>query len=88
MQPLLEPSPIIFEFLGILQTTRILPFPLSCLQKTMLRAAIDILPGEVRDRLDLGTGYDLGKRQRSLVRWLGRATDRLPAPRPKRVHKR
>lgn len=84
MLPLLEPSPIIFEFLDILENTRILPFPLHVLQKPLIRASISILPGEVRDRLDLGADCDLGdlgKRERRLIGWLGRRTDRLPIPR-------
>jgi uncharacterized protein (DUF2236 family) len=84
MLPLLEPSPIIFEFLDILEKTRILPFPLNFLQKTLIRASIDILPGEVRDRLALGADFDLSDRGRSLVSWLGRRTDGLSAPRPTR----
>lgn len=84
MLPLLEPSPIVFEFLDILESTRILPFPLHLLQKTLIRASIDILPWEVRERLELGADYDLGKRERALVGQLGRRTDGLPAPRPPR----
>ena len=82
MHPLLEPSPIVFEFIDIIENTRILPFPLRSLQETVIRASIDILPREVRDRLDLGPHFDLGARERSLLGRLGRLTDRLPAPRP------
>lgn len=81
MLPLLEPSPIIFEFIDIIERTRILPFPLKALQKTVIRAAIDILPDEVRERLDLGSTHDLGLYERSLLRWLGRGTNGLPVPR-------
>lgn len=84
MMPLLEPSPIIFEFLNILERTKILPFPLHWMQKTLIRASIDILPRRVRERLELGTDYDLSPHGRSWVSWLGRRTDGLPVPRPLR----
>lgn len=81
MLPLLEPSPIIFEFLDILESTKIIPFPFGFLQRILIRAAIDILPREVRDRLDLGSDYDLGERERVFIGWLGRRTDDFGIPR-------
>ena len=80
MFPLLEPSPIVFEFLDILDRTRILPRPFIGLQRTMIRASIDILPRNVRERLELGPEYDLKKREHRLVAWLGRRSDRFPVP--------
>lgn len=81
MLPLLEPSPIIFEFLDILEKTRIIPFPFGFLQRILIRAAIDILPQEIRIRLELGTDYDLTGRERAFVGWLGRRADGLRIPR-------
>lgn len=81
MLPLLEPSPIIFEFLDILESTRIIPFPFGFLQRILIRAAIEILPREVRDRLDLGSDYDLGERERAFIGWLGRRADGFGIPR-------
>ena len=80
MLPLLEPSPIIFEFLDILDRTRILPRPFRSLQRTMIRASIDILPRSVRERLELDESHDLGPRERRLVGWLGRRSERFPIP--------
>jgi uncharacterized protein (DUF2236 family) len=78
--PLLEPSPIVFEFLDILDRTRILPGPLGFLQRIMIRASIDILPRNVRELLELGREYDLGERQRRFLQWLGRRAERFPVP--------
>lgn len=80
MFPLLEPSPIVSEFLDILDRTRILPGPLRFLQRIMIRASIDILPRNVRERLELGSEYDLGRRERVFLQWLGRRAERFPIP--------
>ncbi len=88
MLPRLEPSPIIFEFIEILETTRILPSPFRLLQKPLMRASIAILPVEVRTRLELGPEYDLGRSERALIRWLGRRANGLPAPLPRNTRTR
>ena len=77
MLPRLEPSPIVFEFLEILHRTRILPLPMKYLQSMLIRAAIDLLPAEVRARLELGPEHDLGSFERKTIAWLGRAVDGL-----------
>jgi uncharacterized protein (DUF2236 family) len=78
--PHLEASPIVYEFLDIIDRTRILPRPLRSLQRILVRAAIDILPGNVRERLELGAEYDLAKGERRLVRWLGRRSESFRVP--------
>jgi len=77
MRPLLERSPAIFEFLSIMGRAPILPAPLRPAQRLMLRAAVDILPRWVRDRLGLGARWSPGTIERSLVRRAGAAAGRL-----------
>ncbi|HEV2897750.1 MAG TPA: hypothetical protein VGX71_07945 [Pseudaminobacter sp.] len=45
---------IIFEFLSIMRSAPILPRPLRPLQRLLIRAAIDLLPADLCDQLDLG----------------------------------
>ncbi|WMT86575.1 oxygenase MpaB family protein [Pelagibacterium sp. 26DY04] len=75
--PDLEPSPIVFEFLGIMNRALILPAPLRPMQRLMIRAAIDIVPAEVQERLGL-EGRGLSAPERSVVRFIARLADRIP----------
>lgn len=77
MLPELEASPIIFEFLEILDRTRVFPMPLRGLQKQMIRAAIEITPPQVRERLGLGGQWDLRPRQRKAIQRLGALSEKL-----------
>jgi uncharacterized protein (DUF2236 family) len=76
----LEPSPIVFEFLEIVSKAAVLPAPLRPLQKWMVRAAVEITPPWVRDRLGLGPGHDLASRERRLVKWVGKSVEHLLLP--------
>lgn len=78
MAPKLEPHPIVFEFLRIVRQAPILPPPLKPVQWTLIRAGVELVPTWARDKLNLGSEYRLGKRQLTLVRWLGRVSDRIP----------
>jgi uncharacterized protein (DUF2236 family) len=78
MDARLAPSPIVREFLAIMRGVPLLPAPLRPLQGLLLRAAVQILPAPVRDRLELaGAPQRLAPWQWALVRALGRAADRL-----------
>jgi len=59
MQDRLEPSPVNFEFLGIMRDAPVFPAPLRPMQRMLVRAAVDITPGRVRDRLGLTKVYGL-----------------------------
>jgi uncharacterized protein (DUF2236 family) len=72
----LEPSAIVLEFLEIMRTTPILPAALRPLQRILVRAAIDILPQWVRQRLRLSEGWRMGPRESALVRQIGKLADR------------
>ena len=49
----LEPSPIIHEFLRIVGGIPVLPVPLRPVQRTLVRAAVEIVPAWLRYRLGL-----------------------------------
>jgi uncharacterized protein (DUF2236 family) len=73
----LEPSPIIFEFLEIMRTTPVLPPVFRPAQRVLVRAAINILPGQIRQRMELGKEWDIGRGEVALVRQFGRLADRV-----------
>lgn len=61
MAPLLQPSLIIMEFLTILQEAPAFPAPLRGLQRLLIRAAVELMPQALRERLHLS--------ERGLRRW-------------------
>jgi uncharacterized protein (DUF2236 family) len=73
-------SPVIFEFLAIMKRAPILPAPARPLQSLLVKAAVDILPGWVRERLELGASWSLNPVERTLVRTMAMASDRLMLP--------
>ena len=77
MRARLEPSPIVFEFLEIMNAAPILPWPLRPAQRLLIRSAVDLVPGWVRERLGLGRSYDPLPWQASLVRMAGALADRI-----------
>ena len=77
MRGRLEPSPIVFEFLDIMRTAPIFPAPLRALQRLLIRAAVEMTPTWVRERLDLSAGYGLRTIEKPVVRWAGRLADRV-----------
>jgi len=78
MLPRLERHEIVFEFLGLMRRTAILPAPLRGLQGALIRAAVAIVPAQVRAAAGLGRAWDLGPVEGRLVRLAGAAADRLP----------
>lgn len=76
-RPRLAASPIIFEFLEIMEHVPILPVPARPVQRVLLKAAVEILPSWVRERLGLGPRWTLRPTERVLVRALALASDRL-----------
>ena len=77
MRPRLEASPIIFEFLHIMRTARILPPPLLPVQPLLVRAAVSLTPRWVRDLLGLGDDDELRAWEGMLVRQGGALADRI-----------
>jgi uncharacterized protein (DUF2236 family) len=77
MRARLEPSPVIFEFLHIMRTMRGFPPPLTWMQKALVRAAVDLIPCGIRERLGLTDRFGLRKAERWLVKGVAAAADRL-----------
>jgi len=81
MRPLLEASAIVLEFLAIMRTVPLLPAPLRGLQPLLIAAAVQTLPGDIRQRLGLDRApWQLARWQWRLVRAMGRAADHLSLP--------
>jgi uncharacterized protein (DUF2236 family) len=77
MAPKLVPSPILLEFLGIMQRAPILPPGARLLQPMLVRAAICVLPSWARRKLRLGRRWDLRPAEARLLRTAGRFAQRL-----------
>jgi uncharacterized protein (DUF2236 family) len=80
MKSRLIASPVIFEFLDIMKQAPILPAPARPLQRVLVKAAVDILPAWARERLELGPSWSLNPVERTLVRAMAKASDRLILP--------
>ncbi len=77
MRPRLVASPIIIEFLEIMEHVPILPVAARPVQRALLKAAVAILPIWVRERVGLGRRWTLQPAERVLVGALASASDRL-----------
>ena len=77
MRDRLEPSPIIFEFLGIMRQAPALPQPAQLAQGLLVRAAVDLVPAEIREITGLDRRYGLRPLEDRLVRRMARRADRL-----------
>jgi uncharacterized protein (DUF2236 family) len=77
MRGKLEPSPIMFEFLDIMRRAPVLPRPLAAIQGLLVMAAIAIVPGWIRERLELTGPWNLRPWQRHVTRQFGAVADRI-----------
>lgn len=77
MSPRLEASPIVLEFIHIMQTSPLAPPMLKPLQPLLVRAAVEIVPGWARKRLNLGENFRLRSWEKALVRKGAWAADRI-----------
>ncbi|MEZ5994350.1 MAG: oxygenase MpaB family protein [Hyphomonadaceae bacterium] len=75
MRPKLERSEIIFEFLAVMRTARFLPS--RRLQRLLVRAAVEIIPGWTRDLLGLGRAFGLRFGESALVGALAKAGEHI-----------
>jgi uncharacterized protein (DUF2236 family) len=76
LAPALEPSPVLTEFLAIMRTANIAPGLLKPLQDILVRAAVDLVPSHLRQKLELET-QGLRAWERPLVCAAARTVDRL-----------
>jgi uncharacterized protein (DUF2236 family) len=77
MEPSLEKSEIIHEFLQIMKNISLFPRPLRPVNKWLLAAAVDLLPHSISKLLELERKNHLPKPIRSTLRWTGAAVNRL-----------
>lgn len=80
MKGRLVASPVVFEFLDIMKQAPLLPPPMRSMQSVLLKAAVEILPPWVRERLGLGGSWRLNRFERAFVRAMAKASDRLVLP--------
>ena len=79
MEPQLERSEIVFEFLDTLREAPIGPAASRPIQRLLIRAAVDMTPLSVRQKLGLEE-QGLSAWQRPLVGLMGRVADKVPLP--------
>jgi uncharacterized protein (DUF2236 family) len=78
MQPRLEASPIVVEFLEIMGRAEVLPRLLRPLQRLFVRAAVAIVPAWAVVQLGLESSrWRLARWEHTLVRSLGRLAERV-----------
>ena len=76
MEPRLEPSPVILEFLDIMRRAPVFPARLRPAQRLLVRAAVQLTPMALRRRLGLDkAGLRTG--ERALVKLAGSLSDRV-----------
>lgn len=80
LAPGFEPHPINTEFLDIIQSGRAAPHVPKFLHRALARAAVSLLPSLVRDKLALGSEYDLSTTDRLLIKLMARLADRKHDP--------
>jgi uncharacterized protein (DUF2236 family) len=77
MRGKLQASPVLFEFLALMRGAPLLPRWLAPLQRLLVRAALEIVPPWMRERLGIDTRPQLGSVQRRLLVAVARASDRI-----------
>lgn len=80
LAPRFEAHPIVEEFLGIIQSGRAAPSVPKFLHRALARAAVSLLPPDVRDTLQLGALYDLTVLDRTALKLAGKLADRIGKP--------
>lgn len=79
MHDRLEASPVIFDFLNIMCRSPILPLrgPLRIVQKLLVMSAIALVPGNIRERLDLTGSWAASPWQLYAARLIAATADRI-----------
>lgn len=80
MRGRLEPSPIVFEFLDIMRRAPLFPGHLRWLQRMLVRAAVDLIPGWIRECLGLVGAQGLRPHEQWMVKFAGSVSDRILLP--------
>lgn len=77
MIPRLERSDIVLEFLALMRQTPLAPGPVSRLQRPLIRAAVALVPAQVRALLGLGQEWMPRPLELPAIRLAGRVSDRI-----------
>jgi uncharacterized protein (DUF2236 family) len=78
MEPELQRSDVVAEFLTIVRRMPLLPAPLRPLQRLLVDASIALVPERMRERIGVATSAPLlSPWRRRLVGTIGRAADRI-----------
>jgi len=77
MRHRLERSEVVFRFLDIMRKTATLPPSLTWMQPLLVRAAVDVIPCWIRERLGLGDEYGLRRRDGWIVGVAGALANRI-----------
>ena len=80
MRDRLEPSPVVFEFLHIMREAPTVPRPLLWMQGMLVRAAVEMIPDWIRERLGLTAFYGLRPAERWIVKLAGALSNRIVLP--------
>ncbi|GAM99968.1 hypothetical protein U91I_03626 [alpha proteobacterium U9-1i] len=73
-----EPHPIVREFLDIVESgPGALGLP-SFVRRAMARASVSLLPPSVREKLELGSAYELSSLERRALKAMGALAERVP----------
>jgi uncharacterized protein (DUF2236 family) len=80
MLPRLEASEIVLEFLTLMRETKIAPGPVSRLQRPLIRAAVGLVPAQVRQVLGLGPEWLPRPFELKAIALAGRLADRIAVP--------
>ncbi len=80
LAPRFEPHPIVTEFLAIIQSGQAAPGTPKFLHRALARASVSLLPHVVRQKLALGSEYDLTAVDRLALNAAGKLADRIPVP--------
>ncbi len=76
----LEPSAVVGEFLSVIERADALPAPVRPLQGLLVKAAVEVVPSAIRERIGLGRGFGLAVGEAALVRFAARRADRMALP--------
>jgi uncharacterized protein (DUF2236 family) len=77
MRERLEPSPVVFQFLQIMSEASVFPQPLLWMRGMLVRAAVEVIPGWIRERLGLTAHFGLRMREQWIVKLAGDLSDRI-----------
>jgi uncharacterized protein (DUF2236 family) len=78
--PNLAPSPVIFEFLRIMRETIAFPRPIGWMQPMLVGAAVELVPGWMRERLGLSERFGTRPYEHWLAKVAGASADRVVLP--------